>query len=211
MVWTPIVWLVVIVRLMFGLLGQPQPAMLTISLRDVDARGVVGATVLVRDVSGERELARAVTDADGQAAIAFVPLPEIRVAVEGSLADGTPLLLRGNNGLGIRYFLSSEQDTMQLRADIDGTVLPDPGAAIALETAGNAGDLPPEALLAPPHASPTATAPALPTGAGTPHGAQGGEVAAASDVPLWQVVLVTAGALVLGGGAAALALMRERL
>jgi hypothetical protein len=203
--------LVFSLQLVLGMAAQPQPPALTISLRDVNGIGVTGVTVSVRDGSGAHELARGVTDSQGQAAIAFLPIPEVRVAIIGSLADGTPLLLRGDDAQGICFFLASEHETMALRVDTDGTVLPDPEVAVALELGGSTDDLPPEAPVAMETALSTALVAPSPTSTAQEVATIAEAHAAASAVRLWQLVLAVGSVLLLGGGAATLMLLRERL
>lgn len=103
---------------------------LIVTLRDVAGLGVANVQVIVRDVTGERDLVRAATDADGVAAIRGIVISDIRVAVVGTLPGGQRLLLRGDDARGIHVFLGAGATGIALRVENDGTVIPDPSEIV---------------------------------------------------------------------------------
>jgi hypothetical protein len=118
-------------------LFTPEPApLLTLTLRDAAGTPVSGVTVIVRDTSGQRELSRAITDADGLARIPTLPVTEVRVLVTGTLPDGTALALPGSDRDGIVIYLTGTPTTrLQWRVQADGMVTPDPLTEITGATA----------------------------------------------------------------------------
>jgi hypothetical protein len=115
--------------------AQPQePPDLIVRLRDVNGTGIAGVTVIVRNDSGGRELARATTDAQGIASFAGLTENAVRVTVEGALASGTRLYQLGNDTEGIALLLSEPPTHLDLRSEADGMVIPDPATMIAPDT-----------------------------------------------------------------------------
>ncbi|NJO84761.1 MAG: hypothetical protein HC828_19675 [Blastochloris sp.] len=122
---------------MFGpptptLAQEPEPALI-VRLRDVQEAGVAGATVQVTDASGSVTLGRAVTDATGSAAFGPLPASDVRVLVQGRLADGTPLAQPGADAQGLAVILGAPALRLELRSETDGTVVPDPTLSLTLE------------------------------------------------------------------------------
>jgi hypothetical protein len=112
--------------------AQELPPDLIVRLRDSADAGISNISVIARDASGH-ELVRASTDASGRATFARLPVSEVRVAVQGSLPNGKPLSLPGQDAPGIRLLLDSPPVQLDLRAEADGLVRPDPATMIAPE------------------------------------------------------------------------------
>jgi hypothetical protein len=130
--------LLVIVAVLVALAGRTAAAQepapdLFVTVRDVSGAGVPEIRVLVRDSGGSYVIARGVTDAAGVAEIGDVRLSEIRVAVEGSLPDGTPLRQTGQDAAGVALFLGFGAATLDVRVEPDGLVIPDPATMITLD------------------------------------------------------------------------------
>lgn len=106
-------------------LAQSAPA-LVITVRDVGGAGIAGATVVVRDSSGQRTFATATTDAAGRASIKRVPVATVRVAVGGALPQGVPLTQEGDDQFGMRVWLDAVTTSVDFRVEPDGRVVPDP-------------------------------------------------------------------------------------
>lgn len=133
-------WLacVAVVLVLLALPGQvgAQAHSLRVTLRDVRGAAVSGVTVIVRDADGQ-ELTRQVTDSDGAAsfdALAGV----VRVAVDGQPRGGPLLYHLGDDARGVRIDLdrAALPLTLNLRAESDGLVLPDPATMLTLEEGG---------------------------------------------------------------------------
>jgi hypothetical protein len=115
--------------------AQPQdPSDLIVQLHDVNGAGIIGVTVIVRDETGGRELARTKTDAQGVASFAGLTENAVRVAVEGVLPSGTRLYQIGNDAQGIAVLLSEPPTHLDLRSEADGMVIPDSATMIAPDT-----------------------------------------------------------------------------
>lgn len=113
--------------------AQDTPPALVVRLRDVAGRGIAGVTVIVADQSGATVLDQATTDATGAAMFGPLPVADVRIVVQGRLADGTPLVQPGADAQGIAVILGTPSLTLELRSEADGTVLPDPEAELTLE------------------------------------------------------------------------------
>lgn len=113
--------------------AQDAPPALVVRLREISGGGVADVTIIVTDQSGTTVLDRATTDATGTATFGPLPAADIRVRVEGRLADGTQLVQPGADAAGIAVILGAPPVTLELRSEADGTVLPDPATALALE------------------------------------------------------------------------------
>lgn len=133
---------------------------LIVTLKDVNNAPLMGATVIVRDSSGGRDIARATTDAQGVATFSTLMETDIRVAVEGQLPNGAKYFQPGNDAEGIAMFLSAGTNRMNLLADTDGMIAPDPLTMSALESgipiATETGATFPTAPVAQPHVATTA-------------------------------------------------------
>jgi hypothetical protein len=121
---------------------QTAPAALVVSLRDADGSAISDVLVLVRDRSGRAELSRVTTDAAGMARFASLPVAEVRVAVQGQLPDGTPLVQPGADVRGVHCMLGIPPTRLDLRATADGRVGPDPATMITPDLGGT-GSAPP--------------------------------------------------------------------
>jgi hypothetical protein len=120
---------------------------LVVSLLDEYDHGVP-ATIIVCDIGGERDLARATTDAEGRATITTLLVHEVRVAVEGSLSNRRHLFQRGDDVKGIYILLNAGSTRLDLRVDPDGAVAPDPATMVAQEGTGYASAALPTAPVA---------------------------------------------------------------
>lgn len=165
-------WLacVAVVLVLLALPGQvgAQAHSLRVTLRDVRGAAVSGVTVIVRDADGQ-ELTRQVTDSDG--ATSFDALAGVvRVAVDGQPRSGPRLYQLGADAQGVRVVLDSDGTTLtlDLRAEPDGLVLPDPATMLSLEEGGPLvidGTSIPTAAVATPAPLPTAGRTAIQPGA----------------------------------------------
>lgn len=106
---------------------------LTVTLKDINNAPLVGARVIIRDGSGSHDLARTTTDAQGVATFSGLMETDIRIAVTGQLPNGAKFFQPGNDAKGIAMFLSSGTNRMNLLADTDGMIAPDPLTMSALE------------------------------------------------------------------------------
>lgn len=128
-------------------LAQLSPA-LVVTLRDASGRGMAGATVLVRDRSGQQLLGETRTDSDGRATVERLPAAEVRVAVHGNgTAEGVSLVQPGDDALGFLVFLDTPTVAVDLRIEEGGLVVPDP-SMFALEQAPGSATIAPTASLA---------------------------------------------------------------
>ena len=173
------------------------PPDLIVQLRDVNGAGIVGITVIVRDDSGGRELARATTDNQGIASFAGLTENAVRVAVVGALPAGVRLHQVGNDAQGIALLLSEPPTQLDLRSEADGMVIPDPATLIAPDTgvSANAG-VPVVALPTAPLARPPTLAPVTPAMVPTtgPAGVTPPDVPVVSaSASLWPGLLLLAG------------------
>jgi len=109
------------------------PHTLTITLRDVGGSGIAGATIIVREEAGTRDLASITTDAQGVATLPNLTVDVVRVAVSGALADGTPLSQRGQDARGIWLLLDAPLVQLDLRSEHNGDILPDPTTMISAD------------------------------------------------------------------------------
>lgn len=106
---------------------------LTVTLKDITNAPLAGALVIIRDGSGSHDLARATTDAQGKAIFSGLMETDIRVVIQGQLPNGAKFFQPGNDAKGIAMFLSSGTNRMNLLADTDGMIAPDPLTMSALE------------------------------------------------------------------------------
>lgn len=130
-------WLALLCALPLALLGPAasfaqQPAELVVSLRD--ARGhALAADISVRAPAGGPVLAHATTDASGVATLRGLPASEARVLVAGRMPDGTALRQPGDDAGGLRVWLAAGATRLDLRAEADGSVVPDPATMVVPE------------------------------------------------------------------------------
>jgi len=108
--------------------SQTQPPDLTVTLHDVVGAPLAGVTVIVRDSGASHTLAQAATDAHGAATFANLMESQVRVAVVGTLPDGTKLYQPGNDAAGISLLQGTLPFTLALRSAADGMIVPDPAA-----------------------------------------------------------------------------------
>ena len=174
-----------------------QTHQLQVTLRDAGGVGIAGVSIIVRTEDGQ-ELAHKTTGVEGSAS--FDDLPAVvLVAVEGQPRGGPHLYQLGADLQGVRVVLDTSDAplTLDLRAERDGLVLPDPATMLTLEEGGPiVGDVSPipTAALATPAPLPTARRTAItPSGSGSPEGeppAQAGWVA-----PVTLLIVVVAAVL----------------
>ena len=108
--------------------AQPQPPDLIVTLRDVANAPLAGVTVTVRDSGGSHTLAQAATDVHGAATFANLMESQVRVAITGTLPNGTKLYQPGNDATGISLLLDPLPANLALRSAADGMIVPDPAA-----------------------------------------------------------------------------------
>ena len=109
-----------------SLFAQSAPPALVVELRTWDGSAISGVHVLLTDRSGTTLLGRALTDSSGVARFGPLPTNELRILLQGQLADGTTLLQPGLDAQGIAVFLEAPSMTLVLRSERDGMVRPDP-------------------------------------------------------------------------------------
>jgi hypothetical protein len=114
-------------------LAQERTPDLTVTLHDVAGAPIGGVTVVVRDESGTRDVARATTDAAGIATFSGLTEGQVRIATIGVLPDGTRLYQPGNDAQGIFLLVDPGPTTLELRSEIDGMIVPDPASMAARE------------------------------------------------------------------------------
>ena len=108
---------------------------LVVSLRDAQGHALA-ASVTVRASAGGPVLARAATDAQGIAVIRSLAVSEVRVLVEGRLPGGLALRQLGDDAAGLHVWLQAGATRLDLRAEPDGVVLPDPATMVVPEGVG---------------------------------------------------------------------------
>lgn len=183
--------------------AQERRPALVVTLRDERGAAVAGARVTVRDVEGRADLAQATTGRDGAASFAELGARQVRVAVAGTLPNGLPLSQPGDDAAGI--LVLELPATLDLRAELDGAVLPDPATMVTPDyglAAGAVVDVPTAPL------APTAVPGLAPAAARAPNDAAG------DDTPeeqrqRWDLYLA-AGALALALAAVLIAQLRRR-
>ena len=118
------------------LMASAQAYQLQVTLRDAGGVPIAGVSIIVRTEDGE-ELARQTTGVDGSAS--FDELPTVvLVAVEGQPRGGPRLYQLGADVEGVRIALNTTDAPfdLDLRAEPDGLVLPDPATMLTLEEGG---------------------------------------------------------------------------
>jgi hypothetical protein len=169
-------WLayVAVVLVLLALPGQvgAQAYSLHVTLWDVRGGALPGVTVIVRNADGQ-ELTRQVTDSDGAASFDALS-GVVRVAIDGQPRGGPRLYQLGDDARGVRLDLDQAglPLTLNLRAERDGLVLPDPATMLSLEEGGPLlvdGTSIPTAAVATPAPLPTARRTAItPDSTGSP-------------------------------------------
>src|SRR6266540_4622732 len=124
-----IVWLALSVGSAFA---QEAPDLI-VTLKDINNSPLAGATVIIRDSSGSRDIARATSDAQGMATFSTLMESDIRIVIQGQLPNGAKYFQPGNDAKGIAMFLAAGTNRMNLLADTDGMIAPDPLTMSALE------------------------------------------------------------------------------
>lgn len=134
------------ILLLLLVLGAPSATTpdrtLTLRLRDASGAGVPRIEVSVLTPEGT-PLTRATTDTNGTAAFPQLAPVRVRVQLRGALLDGRPIIQKGADAEGIALDLALI-DHLELRAEPDGTILPDPATMLARES----GDTAPLSVLA---------------------------------------------------------------
>lgn len=166
-----------------GGVALAQPPDLIVTLHDIANVPLAGVTVIVRDSGASHTLAQAATDAHGAATFANLMESQVRVAVVGTLPNGTTLYQPGNDAAGISLLLDPLPTTLALRSAADGMIVPDPAAmarepgvpiatnVAAIPTARVASPVPIAQAIAPsPAAIPQVAADAITEGAGLASG-----------------------------------------
>lgn len=176
-------------------LASAQGYTLQVTLRDSSGAAIVGVSVIVRTEDGE-ELARQITDDDGAAHFGGLS-GVVRVLVEGQPRGGPRLYQLGDDARGVRLDLDQAALplTLNLRAEPDGLVLPDPATMLTLEEGGplivDAAPIP-TAAIATPAPLPTARRTAItPSGSGSPEGEAPKQAGWVPPVTLLIVVVAT--------------------
>jgi hypothetical protein len=192
-------WLALVAAVLLPELVSAQGHTIQITLRDSSGAAIVGVSIIVRAEDGQ-ELARQTTGSDG--AVNFSDLPGVvLVAVEGQPRGGPRLYQLGADLEGVRVVLDASDTplTLDLRAERDGLVLPDPATMLSLEEGGSivleASPIPTAAIATP------APLPTSPRTAVTPSSTTADDQAPpyAGWVPLVTVLIVAvaAGVMVL--------------
>lgn len=114
------------------LVARAESGKFIVTLRDVQNKGVV-ATIVVTDLAG-KELARGQTSDDGVATFDTLAANTVKVRVTGQLNASVALQQLGQDADGIQFTLDAPGTQLNLRVDVDGTVLPDPETMWALES-----------------------------------------------------------------------------
>lgn len=132
---TTLAWLFGLATLL-PMLANAQAHLLRVTLRDVGGAAIVGVSIIVRTEGGD-ELARQMTGDDGSASFSGLA-GVVRVAVDGQPRGGPGLYQLGDDARGIRLDLDQATAplTLNLRAEPDGLVLPDPATMLTLEEGG---------------------------------------------------------------------------
>lgn len=111
--------------------AQSQTMVLTVLVRDTLDQPLAGIEVRVIEAASGQPIAEGSTDGEGKLVLPTMPPAVVRVIVSGTLPNGTPLRLLGQDTRGIWVNLPNSDWLMDLRVDTDGTVFPDLGAASA--------------------------------------------------------------------------------
>jgi hypothetical protein len=167
-------WLALVAAVLLPALVSAQSHTLQVTLRDSSGAALVGVSLSVRTENGE-ELARQISGSDGAAHFEGLS-GVVRVLVEGQPRGGPRLYQLGDDAQGMRLDLNQAALllTLNLRAEPDGLVLPDPATMLTLEEGGplvvDASPIP-TAALATPAPLPTVRRTAItPSGNGSPEG-----------------------------------------
>lgn len=171
---TTLGWLVFVAAVLLPALVSAQSHTLHVTLRDSSGGAIVGVSLIVRTEGGE-ELTHQVTDSDGGAHFGNLS-GVVRVLVEGQPRGGPRLYQLGDDARGVRVDLDQAALplTLNLRAEPDGLVLPDPATMLTLEEGGplviDASPIPTAALATPAPLPTTRRTAITPSGSGSPEG-----------------------------------------
>lgn len=151
--------LVALIAMLIPTLVSAQTATLRVTLRDSGGQAITGVSVSVRGEDGQ-ELGQGSTDSVGEARFRDLPAV-VRVVVAGQPRGGPRLYQLGDDVQGVRIVLKpgAEPTVLDLRAERDGLVLPDPTTMITREEGGPLvvdAPLLPTAAIATPAPLPTA-------------------------------------------------------
>lgn len=186
--------LVVAAVLLLPDLANAQNPSLQVTLRDSSGAAIVGVSLIVRTEGGE-ELARQVTDSDGAANFGGLS-GVVRVLIDGQPRGGPRLYQLGDDARGVRVDLDQAALplTLNLRAEPDGLVLPDPATMLSLEEGGplvvDASPIPTAAVATPAPLPTTRRTAIAPSGTGSPEGEAPKESGWVPPVTLLIVVVV---------------------
>jgi len=199
-------------------LAQDAPDLI-VTLKDINNVPLASATVIIRDSSGSRDIARATTDAQGVATFSTLMETDIRVVIQGRLPNGATYFQPGNDAKGIAMGLSTGTNRMNLLADTDGMIAPDPLTMSALEPgipiATEGGPIFPTAPVAQPRPTVTAIpAVTLPTSQARPGLASAATALAADETaPVTNPLMIWLGVALLvvliGAGVGIIVLQRR--
>lgn len=122
--------------LLLPALASAQGHTLRVTLRDSSGAAIVGVSLIVRAEGGD-ELTRQVTDSDGSAYFGGFS-GVVRVLIDGQPRGGPRLYQLGDDARGVRVDLDQAALplTLNLRAEPDGLVLPEPATMLSLEEDG---------------------------------------------------------------------------
>ncbi|GAB4440234.1 MAG: hypothetical protein OHK0015_35970 [Chloroflexi bacterium OHK40] len=167
-------WLFGLATFLLPALASAQSYTLQVTLRDSTGAAIVGVSLIVRTEDGE-ELARQVTDRDGAAHFGSLS-GVVRVLVDGQPRGGPRLYQLGDDARGVRVDLDQAALplTLNLRAEPDGLVLPDPATMLTLEEGGpivvDTSPIPTAALATPAPLPTTRRTAITPSGSGSLEG-----------------------------------------
>jgi len=99
---------------------------LIVQLLDVQAHGVGNAQITVQHASSAGTPLQATTDPQGMATFGCIDAGTVRILVSGAAPNGQRLVQTGDDRNGIRFQLSPGDNSLLLRIEPDGAVVPDP-------------------------------------------------------------------------------------
>jgi hypothetical protein len=195
---TTLGWLAFVAAVLLPALVSAQGHTLQVTLRDSSGLAITNITVVVRSEGGE-ELTRQVTDRDGAAHFGELS-GVVRVLVDGQPRGGPRLYQLGDDAGGVRVDLDQAALplTLNLRAEPDGLVLPDPATMLTLEEGGplvvDSSPIPTAAVATPAPLPTTRRTAITPDASGSPEGAAPPQ---AGWVPPVTLLIVVVAAIVL--------------
>ncbi len=169
---------------------------LTVQLLDVQAQGASHAQITIQRANSAGAPLQMTTDAAGTATFTCIDAGPARILVSGAAPGGQRLVQAGDDRDGIRFHLSPGDNSLLLRIEPNGAVVPDP-----TEWAPIGGDVPSADLsglngqrIAPAITRTNRPIPALPTPAGHVQPATGDSTQATS----WYAWAALGGLILLG-------------